>query len=143
MRRLTGTSMSTLSGHGEEGECLVAAGGQRLGTVAVDGLGVCVEAIGFVSMVCNKNRKQSYICIHSMLHSKRAAAVKKILCRKVQVPGRADPQYVLTYSECFHLVEFLPKQRVSDIKEKIHEFFTGGQTEDQLRCNISDLGKRK
>eukprot|EP00961_Rhodomonas_salina_P083684 1124307-Rhodomonas_salina.1 len=79
--------------------------------VTVPGVGECIAAVDFVSMMCGKTRGNSQACIANMLRNKDASDVAEILCRKAEVPGFTTPTYVVTYEECFDLLQYLPRHR--------------------------------
>lgn len=50
-----------------------------------------------------------------MLKGKSGEDVAEILCRKHEVPGTADPLFVITHDECYGLLPFLPRKYTKNI----------------------------
>eukprot|EP00961_Rhodomonas_salina_P193377 2610529-Rhodomonas_salina.1 len=109
--------------------------------VTVPGVGECVTAVDFVAMVCGMKRQEAQYCIRNMVKSKSASDVAKILCRKVDVPGFWNPTYVITYDECFDLLQYMPRHRVKNIRKHITSFFNASHNDEELRDTIVELGK--
>lgn len=99
--------------------------------VNVEGVGICIAAIDFVSLVCAKNRRDAHNTITGILKSKDSSCACEILCRKAEVPGFSAPTYVITYDECFELLSFLPRKRVRGIRQYIDRQFARLRAGDQ------------
>eukprot|EP00961_Rhodomonas_salina_P041614 560199-Rhodomonas_salina.2 len=104
---------------------------EKAHSVLVEGVGLCISAVDFVSVVCNKSRKDAHNTIASILKNKDANEVARLLCRKVDVKGFLTPTYVVTYYECFDLLEFLPRKRVRGVRKYIDKQFARLRAGDQ------------
>eukprot|EP00961_Rhodomonas_salina_P237057 3204228-Rhodomonas_salina.2 len=112
-------------------------------TVEVPGVGQCISAADFVSLMSNKNRRDAQACIRDILKGKGGADAAQILCRKAEVLGFCTPTYVVTYEECFDLLQYLPRHRVKNTRRHITSFFQQTHSNTELRDTIVTLGKRK
>eukprot|EP00961_Rhodomonas_salina_P083685 1124308-Rhodomonas_salina.1 len=87
--------------------------------VTVPGVGECIAAVDFIAVACCHTRKRAQQCVGDIMKSKSALDVAEILCRKTEVPGFWSPTYVITYDECFDLLQYLPRHRVKNIRKHI------------------------
>eukprot|EP00961_Rhodomonas_salina_P297070 3936913-Rhodomonas_salina.1 len=78
--------------------------GDQVQLINVEQVGLCIPAVDFVSLACDKNCRDAQACIRDALKSKDASEVAQILCRKADVPGFSTPTYVITYEECIELL---------------------------------------
>eukprot|EP00961_Rhodomonas_salina_P187031 2525459-Rhodomonas_salina.2 len=115
----------------------------ELEKVEVPEVGLCIAAVDFVSMMCGQTRGNAQACIANMLRNRDKNYVAEILCRKANVPGFHIPTYVVTLTECFDLVQFLPRHRIRNVKRHITSFFNQCHNDSLLLDTIIQLGKRK
>lgn len=96
----------------------------QLETVQVNGVGMCISAVDFVSMTCNKTRKEAQNAVNNMLYGSDKQDVASILCQKATVLGFTTETYVVTYDECYDLLQYLPRtKRVRDVRKYIDQQF--------------------
>jgi hypothetical protein len=107
--------------------------------VLVEGVGSCMAAADFISLVCHKTRKEAQCTIKDLLRGTCSKDVKDILCRKASVPGFFEPTWVITDEECFHLSLFLPRNRAKGVYKMISKFFCDNQTEEELGGRIGEV----
>ena len=111
---------------------------QQVQQVHVEGVGLCVAAVDFVSVVCRKSRQQAQTTIVNILTGACAEDAKEILCRKTVVPGFQQPTWVVTYDDCVDLIGLLPRKRVRGVSKMISKFFTQNQTGEELRDRLEE-----
>jgi hypothetical protein len=99
--------------------------------INVDGVGPCTPALDFVMWATHKTRHESQSCIANMLRIKDKEDVAEILCRKAKVSGYTDHAYVITFKECFELLQYLPRHAVKGIYKAIHKQFARLRAGDQ------------
>eukprot|EP00961_Rhodomonas_salina_P041613 560199-Rhodomonas_salina.1 len=96
---------------------------EKAHSVLVEGVGICISAVDFVSVVCNKSLRDAHNTITEILEGKDADEAALLLCRKVDVKGFLTPTYVISYEECFDFIQFLPCKRVKNVKRSIDSVF--------------------
>eukprot|EP00961_Rhodomonas_salina_P017843 239958-Rhodomonas_salina.1 len=56
--------------------------GDQVQGIYVEEIGLCIAAVDFVSITCDKNRRDAHNTVNGILKSKNASEAAEILCRK-------------------------------------------------------------